>query len=251
MQQPALFEYVLRIADDSLILGQRLGEWCGHGPILEEDIAMTNIALDLIGQSISLYDFAAELEGIGKNHDQLAYLRYENEYKNILLVEQPNGDFAMTILRQFFFDAFRKPFYEALCKSPITQLAAIAEKSLKETRYHLKHTSEWVIRMGDGTEESHARAQAAIDHLWRYTHELFYEDAIDAELQAAAQVPSLKAIETSWLETVKAVFAEATLEIPANNWKFDGGRQGRHSEHMGYLLAELQYMQRAYPNMQW
>lgn len=134
MQQPALFEYVLRIADDSLILGQRLGEWCGHGPILEEDIAMTNIALDLIGQSISLYDFAAELEGTGKNHDQLAYLRYENEYKNILLVEQPNGDFAMTILRQFFFDAFRLPFYEALMQSPVAQLAAVAAKSVKETR---------------------------------------------------------------------------------------------------------------------
>ncbi|MFM1853130.1 MAG: phenylacetate-CoA oxygenase subunit PaaI [Bacteroidota bacterium] len=251
MEQKALFEYVLRMADDSLILGQRLGEWCGHGPILEEDIALTNISLDLIGQSISLFDLAAALQGEGETHDDLAFLRFENQYKNVLLVEQPNGDFAMTILRQFFFDAFRKPFYEALCKSPITQLAAIAEKSLKETRYHLKHTSEWVIRMGDGTEESHARAQAAIDHLWRYTHELFYEDAIDAELQAAAQVPSLKAIETSWLETVKAVFAEATLEIPANNWKFDGGRQGRHSEHMGYLLAELQYMQRAYPNMQW
>ena len=251
MEQKVLFEYVLRMADDSLILGQRLGEWCGHGPILEEDIALTNISLDLIGQSISLFDLAAALQGEGKTHDDLAFLRFENQYKNVLLVEQPNGDFAMTIMRQFFFDAFRKPFYEALCKSPITQLAAIAEKSLKETRYHLKHTSEWVIRMGDGTEESHARAQAAIDHLWRYTHELFYEDAIDAELQAAAQVPSLKAIETSWLETVKAVFAEATLEIPANNWKFDGGRQGRHSEHMGYLLAELQYMQRAYPNMQW
>jgi ring-1,2-phenylacetyl-CoA epoxidase subunit PaaC len=251
MEQKALFEYVLRMADDSLILGQRLGEWCGHGPILEEDIALTNISLDLIGQSISLFDLAAALQGEGKTQDDFAFLRFENQYKNVLLVEQPNGDFAMTILRQFFFDAFRKPFYEALCKSPITQLAAIAEKSLKETRYHLKHTSEWVIRMGDGTEESHARAQAAIDHLWRYTHELFYEDAIDAELQAAAQVPSLKAIETSWLETVKAVFAEATLEIPANNWKFDGGRQGRHSEHMGYLLAELQYMQRAYPNMQW
>lgn len=251
MEQKALFEYVLRMADDSLILGQRLGEWCGHGPILEEDIAITNISLDLIGQSISLYDFAAELQGEGKPHDDLAFLRFENQYKNVLLVEQPNGDFAMTILRQFFFDAFRKPFYEALCQSPVAQLAAIAEKSLKETRYHLKHSSEWVIRMGDGTEESHARAQAAIDHLWRYTHELFYEDAIDAELQASAQVPSLKVIETSWLETVKAVLAEATLEIPANNWKFDGGRQGRHSEHMGYLLAELQYMQRAYPNMQW
>lgn len=251
MQQPALFEYVLRMADDSLILGQRLGEWCGHGPILEEDIAMTNISLDLIGQAISLYDFAAELEGEGKTHDDLAFLRFENQYKNVLMVEQPNGDFAMTMLRQFFFDAFRKPLYEALCKSPIAQLAAIAEKSLKETRYHLKHSSEWVIRMGDGTEESHQRAQAAIDHLWRYTAELFYEDNTDEQLQAQHQVPMLKEIQATWMETVKAVLTEATLVLPTNNWKFEGGRQGRHSEHMGYLLAELQYMQRAYPNMQW
>lgn len=251
MQQPALFEYVLRMADDSLILGQRLGEWCGHGPILEEDIAMTNISLDLIGQAISLYDLAAELEGEGKTHDDLAFLRFENQYKNVLMVEQPNGDFAMTMLRQFFFDAFRKPLYEALCKSPITQLAAIAEKSLKETRYHLKHSSEWVIRMGDGTEESHQRAQAAIDHLWRYSAELFYEDGIDAQLQENHQVPSLKEIQVNWMETVNAVFSEATLALPTHNWKFEGGRQGRHTEHMGYLLAELQYMQRAYPNMQW
>lgn len=251
MQQPALFEYVLRMADDSLILGQRLGEWCGHGPILEEDIAITNISLDLIGQAISLYDLAAELEGEGKTHDDLAFLRFENQYKNVLMVEQPNGDFAMTILRQFFFDAFRKPLYEALCKNPNTQLAAIAEKSLKETRYHLKHSSEWVIRMGDGTDESHERAQAAIDHLWRYTAELFYEDGIDEQLQAQLQFPSLKEIQIHWMETVKAVLSEATLAIPTNNWKFEGGRQGRHSEHMGYLLAELQYMQRAYPNMQW
>jgi ring-1,2-phenylacetyl-CoA epoxidase subunit PaaC len=251
MQQLALFEYVLRMADDSLILGQRLGEWCGHGPILEEDIAITNISLDLIGQAISLYDLAAELEGEGKTHDDLAFLRFENQYKNVLMVEQPNGDFAMTMLRQFFFDAFRKPLFEALIKSPITQLSAIAEKSLKETRYHLKHSSEWVIRMGDGTEESHQRAQAAIDHLWRYSAELFYEDSIDKQLHTQQQVPSLKEIQASWLETVKAVLSEATLEIPSNNWKFEGGRQGRHSEHMGYLLAELQYMQRAYPNMQW
>ncbi len=251
MQDQALFEYVLRLADDSLILGQRLGEWCGHGPILEEDIALTNISLDLIGQAISLYDLASELEGAGKNHDQLAYLRFENEYKNVLLVEQPNGDFAMTILRQFFFDAFRLPLYEALMQSPVAQLAAIAAKSVKETRYHLKHTSEWVIRMGDGTDESHERAQAAIDHLWRYTSELFFEDNIDEQLQERQLVPSLKGIQANWMETVKAVLSEATLTIPTNNWKFEGGRQGRHSEHMGYILADLQYMQRAYPNMEW
>jgi ring-1,2-phenylacetyl-CoA epoxidase subunit PaaC len=251
MQEAALFEYVLRLSDDSLILGQRLGEWCGHGPILEEDIAITNIALDLIGQAISLYDFAAELEGKGRNHDQLAYLRYENEYKNALLVEQPNGDFAMTIVRQFFFDAFRLPLYEALMQSPIEQLAAIAAKSVKETRYHLKHTSEWVIRLGDGTEESHQRAQDAIDHLWRYTNELFYENAHDQSLHAAGLVPKLENIQAKWNQTVKEVLAEATLSVPTHNWKFEGGREGRHSEHMGYILSDLQYMQRAYPNMEW
>lgn len=251
MQNPALFEYVLRLSDDSLILGQRLGEWCGHGPVLEEDIALTNISLDLIGQAISLYDFAAELEGQGKNHDQLAYLRFENEYKNVLLVEQPNGDFAMTILRQFFFDAFRLPLYEALMQSPVEQLAAIAAKSVKETRYHLKHSSEWVIRMGDGTEESHRRAQAAIDHLWRYTNELFYENAHDYALHETGLVPKMDPIQSAWASTVKSVLAESTLSIPSHNWKFEGGREGRHSEHMGFLLADLQYMQRAYPNMEW
>lgn len=251
MQEAALFEYVLRLSDDSLILGQRLGEWCGHGPILEEDIAITNIALDHIGQAISLYDFAAALEGHGRDHDQLAYLRYENEYKNALLVEQPNGDFAMTIVRQFFFDAFRLPLYEALMQSPIEQLAAIAAKSVKETRYHLKHSSEWVIRLGDGTEESHQRAQAAIDHLWRYTNELFYENAHDHSLHAAGLVPKLENIQVKWNQTVKDILAEATLSVPTQNWKFEGGREGRHSEHMGYILSDLQYMQRAYPNMEW
>jgi ring-1,2-phenylacetyl-CoA epoxidase subunit PaaC len=251
MEQSALFEYVLRMSDDSLILAQRLGEWCGHGPILEEDIALTNISLDLIGQAISLYDLAANLEGKGRNHDQLAYMRYELEYKNVLLVEQPNGDFAMTMLRQFFFDAFRLPLYEALMQSPVEQLAAIAAKSVKETRYHLKHSSEWVIRMGDGTDESHKRAQDAIDHLWRYTHELFYVDAIDHALLADGKIPNMETIQAKWMTTVTSILQEATLEIPKNNWKFEGGREGRHSEHMGYLLADLQYMQRAYPNMEW
>ncbi len=154
-------------------------------------------------------------------------------------------------MRQFFFDAFRLPLYEALMQSPEPQLAAIAAKSVKETRYHLKHSSEWVIRLGDGTEESHNRAQAAIDHLWRYTNELFFEDLSDEQLQAEGLVPKLKAIQASWTQTVNAVLNEATLSIPSNNWKFDGGRQGRHSEHMGYILSDLQYMQRAYPNMEW
>jgi ring-1,2-phenylacetyl-CoA epoxidase subunit PaaC len=251
MKNEALYNYVLRLGDDSLILGQRLGEWCGHGPILEEDIAMTNISLDLIGQAMSLLDYAGEIDGQGKDHDALAFLRFENEYRNAILLEQPNGDFAHTMMRQFLFDAFRKPLYEKLLDSSDQQIAAIAEKSLKETRYHLKHTSEWIIRLGDGTDESHQRAQKALDLLWRYTDELFFETEEDLVLVAEGIVPAMKVIKAEWSKTVTAVLAEATLNIPTNNWQFEGGRRGVHSEHLGYLLADLQYMQRAYPNMKW
>lgn len=249
--QEALFQYLLRLGDDSLILGQRLSEWCGHGPILEEDIALTNISLDLIGQATSILKYAGEVEGKGRTEDQLAFLRYENEYVNALLVEQPNGHFGDTILRQFFFDAFRKPLLERLIQSKDKQLSGIAEKSLKETRYHLKHSSEWVIRLGDGTEESHNKIQESVETLMRYTSELFYEDKVDAELEKIGIACSLQDVKIEWDKTVKDVFHEATLKFPENNWKFDGGRQGRHSEHMGYILADMQYMQRAYPNMEW
>jgi ring-1,2-phenylacetyl-CoA epoxidase subunit PaaC len=247
----SLFEYVLRLGDDSLILGHRLSEWCGHGPILEEDIAMTNISLDLVGQATSLLGYAGELEGKGRDADALAFLRFDRDYKNVLLVEQPNGDFGMTMLRQFFFDAYRKPLFEKLQHSTDQHLAAIAEKSLKETKYHLKHSSEWVIRLGDGTEESNARIQDSLNTLWRYTNELFFTDEIDTELVEKGIVPSLQEIQNEWNATVNAVLTEATLTIPTNNWKQEGGRKGLHSEHLGYILAELQYMQRAYPNMQW
>ncbi len=247
----SLFEYVLRLGDDSLILGHRLSEWCGHGPILEEDIAMTNISLDLVGQATSLLGYAGELEGKGRDADALAFLRFDREYKNLLLVEQPNGDFGMTMMRQFFFDAYRKPLFEKLQHSSDKHLAAIAEKSLKETKYHLKHSSEWVIRLGDGTEESNARIQDSLNTLWRYTNELFFTDEVDAELVEKGIVPSLQEIQNQWNATVTAVLTEATLTIPTNNWKQEGGRKGLHSEHLGYILAELQYMQRAYPNMQW
>lgn len=251
MKNEALYKYLLRLGDDSLILGQRLAEWCGHGPILEEDIAMTNISLDLIGQAMNIYDYAVEIEGLGRDHDKIAMTRFEHEYVNVLLVEQPNGDFAQTMVRQFLFDAFRKPLYEKLQASNDKQLAAIAEKSLKETRYHLKHSSEWIIRMGDGTEESHRRAQDAIDLLWRYADELFFTDEVEATLTASGILPDFSDLKATWENTVNAIFTEATLSIPANNWKFGGGRLGRHSEHMGYILTELQYMQRAYPNLQW
>jgi len=246
-----LFEYTLRIADDSLILGQRMSEWCGHGPILEEDIAMTNIALDLIGQATNLLNYASEVEGKGHNADRLAFMRYEREYKNLLLVEQPNGDFGMTMMRQFLFDAFRKPFFEQLQKSSDKNLAAIAEKSLKETKYHLKHSSEWVIRLGDGTAESHQRIQESLDILWRYTSELFYTDEVDGEMHNKGISPNMSEVFDEWNATVHSVLKEATLTIPTNNWKQDGGRKGLHSEHLGHLLTEMQYMQRAYPNMEW
>jgi len=246
-----LFEYVIRIGDDSLILGQRLAEWCGHGPILEEDIAMTNISLDLIGQATTLLDYAAKIEGKGKNADQLAFLRFDKDYRNLLLVEQPNGDFGMTMMRQFFFDAFRKPFFEALQHSKDEQLSAIAEKSLKETRYHLKHSSEWVIRLGDGTEESHQRIQESLDALYRYTDELFYSDEVQKAMESAGIAPKMDDVRSEWNKTVDYVLNEATLKIPDNQWKFEGGRRGMHSEHLGYILADMQYMQRAYPGLEW
>ena len=250
-KQQALFEYVLRLADDSLILGHRLSEWCGHGPILEEDIALTNLSLDLIGQATSLLNYAGELEGKGRDGDALAFLRYEREYKNLLLVEQSNGDFGKTILRQFLFDAYRKPLFERLQYSKDVTLAAIAEKSLKETKYHLKHTSEWVIRLGDGTDESHSRIQESLDSLWKYTNEIFYKDDIDSILENESIVPSSEEIKVEWSKTVNDVLMEATLEKPSNNWVQEGGRKGLHTESLGYLLAEMQYMQRAYPNMTW
>lgn len=246
-----LFEYLLRLGDDSLIIGHRLSEWCGHGPILEEDIAMTNMALDFIGQATTILEYAGKVEGKGRDADALAFLRFEREYRNTLLVEQPNEDFGVTMVRQFLFDAFRKPLYEALTKSSDEQIAAIAEKSLKETKYHLKHSSEWVIRLGDGTEESHEKAQYALDTLWRYTDELFFENEVDTALQAQNIAPSLITIKAEWLKTVTAVLEEATLTIPQNGWQHKGGRTGLHSENLGYILAELQYMQRSYPNMKW
>ncbi len=247
----ALFNYVLRIADDSLILGQRLAEWCGHGPILEEDIALTNISLDLIGQATNLFQYASTLEGNVRNEDQLAFLRVDREFTNCLLVEQPNKDFGYTIARQFYFDTFRKLFFEALTKSNDEKLAAIAEKSLKETKYHLKHSSEWIIRLGDGTEESKRRVQEAINFHWRYTHELFFQNGIDLQLIELEIAINLNDIKENWNDYVVSILNQATLEIPSNSFKQEGGRLGFHSEHLGYMLAEMQYMQRAFPNLEW
>lgn len=245
-----LLEYTLRIADDSLILGHRVSEWCGHGPILEEDIALTNIALDLIGQATNLFEYASKIDK-KRSADDLAFLRFEKEYHNLLLVEQKNGDFGVTITRQFFFDTHRKLFFEALVNSKDETLAAIAEKSLKETKYHLKHSSEWIIRLGDGTEESHHRVQQAVNDLWRFTDELFFKNEVDEILIPQGIAVDNHSLIAPWKTYVNDIFSQATLEIPQQKWQQNGGRIGVHSEHLGYLLAEMQFMQRAYPNMTW
>jgi len=250
-KKEALYNFVLRLGDDSLVLGQRLSELCGHGPILEEDIALTNISLDLIGQATLLLEYAGTLIPENKSNDELAFLRLEKEYVNVLLVEQPNGHFGDTIMRQFLFDAFRKPLFEALQFSTDEKLASIAEKALKETKYHLKHSSEWVIRLGDGTEESRTKIQVSLNTLYRYAHELFFTDESDEFLRQEGIISELSVIKEQWDKTTKEVFNRATISLPENNWKFEGGRVGRHSEHMGFLLADLQYMQRTYPNMEW
>ena len=247
----ALFEYLIRHADDTLILGQRLSEWCGHGPILEEDIALTNIALDLIGQATELYEYAAQVENKGRTADDLAFLRLEREYKNVLLVEQKNGDFGKTIVRQFHFDNFQLLNYTQLLNSSDAQVAAIAEKSLKEVKYHLKHSSEWVIRLGDGTEESHQRVQESVDDLMRFVEELFFQNEVNELLKEDKLIGDCEDFKQQFYQNVNNVLTEATLTIPEIKYHQKGGRKGIHSEHMGFLLAEMQYMQRTYPGMQW
>jgi ring-1,2-phenylacetyl-CoA epoxidase subunit PaaC len=246
-----LFDYVLRLADNALVLGHRLSEWCGHGPVLEEDMALTNMALDLIGQARGLYAHAGAIEGAGRDEDALAFLRDAGAYRNILLVEQPNGDFACTIGRQFFYAAFMDAFWRAMADSRDGALAAIAAKSAKEMAYHLRHASEWVIRLGDGTEESHRRMQAAVDELWPYTGELFEVDAIDAALIEAGIAVDPRPLKAGWDARVERILAAATLVQPAPGWMQTGGRAGRHSEHLGHLLADMQFMQRAYPGASW
>ena len=245
------FEYLLRLADDHLILGQRLGEWTGKAPTLEEDLALANIALDLIGQARALYTYAAEVEGKGRDEDQLAFLRYEREYRNVLIAEQPNGDFACTIVRQFFVAAFMKPFWEALQGSTDATLAAIAAKAFKEVSYHLRHTAEWVIRLGDGTDESHRRMVDALDDMAIYTGELFEMDAIATAMADQGVGVDAAALADEWHSTVDTVLAEATLQMPEVPHMQSGGRKGIHTEHLGHILSELQYMQRTYPGMTW
>lgn len=247
----AQFDYVLRLADNAFILGHRLSEWCGHGPILEQDIAMTNIALDLVGQARALYQYAAELEEGGKTEDDLAFLRDVGEFRNVLLVEQPNGDWACTIARQFLFDACNYLFYRELTNSKDDHLSAFAEKALKEVTYHLRFSSEWMIRLGDGTEVSHQKMQNALNDRWMFSGELFSPNETDRILTAEGIGVDLEKIKPLYNQKVTEILNRATLQKPKSSWMQKGGKEGRHTEHLGHVLAELQFVQRAYPGLEW
>ena len=250
--QDALFEYLLRLGDNTLILGHRVSEWCGHAPVLEEDIALANTALDLIGQTQMWLGLAGEVEGQGRTADDLAMLRDVWDFRNVLLVEQPNGDFGQTILRQFLFDAFHFDLLTALSRSRNDQIAGIATKSLKEVTYHLERSSETVIGLGDGTDESHRRMQSALDLLWPYVGEMFVADDVDTALQTQGIAPDLAHLRQSFAARIADVMSEATLTIPENSFAHAGGKTGfRHSEHLGHLLTQMQWLQRAYPGATW
>lgn len=246
-----LYNYTLHLADNSMILGQRCGEWCGHGPALEQDIALTNIALDLIGEARSLYQYAALLKGGNATEDSVAFLRDVLAYKNVLLVEQPNTDWAYTIVRQFFYDAYHYYFHTELMNSSDQALSEIAAKTVKEVTYHLKWSSEWMIRLGDGTDISKEKMQDAVNGLWEYTGELFTPSQIEISACAGGIAPDLEKLKPWWLEKVQEVMSEATLLIPEKNYQQKGGKTGLHSEYMGFILAEMQFLQRAYPGAEW
>ena len=246
-----LVEYLLRLGDDRLVLGHRLSEWCGHGPILEEDIALANIALDLVGQATLLLDLAARTEGKGRDADTLAYFREAVDYRNALLVELPRGDFAVTIVRQLLFGTFALHQWDALQRVAHPDLAGIAAKGLKETKYHVRHAADWTLKLGDGTEESHARAQRALDDLWRYTGELFVADDVERTLAADHLAADPSTLESAWRAQVGEVLERATLTIPEAGWMQRGGREGRHTEHLGHMLAEMQIVARSFPGARW
>ncbi len=244
-------QYVLRLADTSLVLSQRLGEWIGHAPALEEDLGLANTALDLLGQARLLLGYAGKLEAKGRDEDALAFQRTESEFCNAQLAEQPNGDFGHTIVRQVLIDAFQLELYERLQRSTDARLAEIAAKAIKETRYHFRYSAGWLVRLGDGTAESHTRVQNALDVLWPLTRELFDADDIDAAMHAAGVAPDLGDVQQSWCARITPLLAEATLKQPAQAPFTWYGKRGQHSEHLGYLLTELQYMQRTYPGATW
>ena len=256
VEQAPSVQYLLRLADTALILGQRLSEWCGHAPVLEEDIALANIALDLIGQARALLTHAGQLEGQGHDEDQLAFLREERDYRNATIVELPNGparpgDFAFTVLRNAMMASWFRLMWEQLRDSTDPELAAIAGKAVKEARYHQQHSSDWVVRLGDGTDESARRLRAALDTLWRYSAELFDSDAVDAAAAANGLGPRWDSLREPWLAEMREVFDEAKLALPADSVFRSTGKTGVHTEHMGYILADMQYLQRAYPGGAW
>lgn len=246
-----LFEYALRLGDNCLVLGHRVSAWCGHAPVLEEDIALANVALDLIGQATLWLGLAAACEGKGRSADDLAFLRDAGGFRNVLLVEQPNGDMARTLVRQYFFDAWHHPLLTVLATSREPRIAEIAEKAAKEAAYHLNRSRDLMIRLGDGSDESHDRMQRAVDDLWYYTGELFLADPVDEAMAAAGAAPPLAANRALWDAELSATLAQATLRQPEQGYVQKGGKRGVHSEHLGYLLAEMQFLQRAYPGARW
>jgi ring-1,2-phenylacetyl-CoA epoxidase subunit PaaC len=246
-----LAAYATRLGDNSLVLGQRMIELVAGSPELEEELANANFSLDYIGQARMFYTYAGEREGAGRDEDDFAFLRPEHEYSNLLLVEQPNGHFGDSTVRQVLFDSWYVLLLDALTRCSDEGLSVIAARAIKEVRYHLRHSSQWLVRLGDGTDESHARVQASLDNLWRFTGEMFAPDDLDDEIRAAVNGPHLEVIETRWRENVAAIVAEATLELPGDQWMASGGKQGRHTEHMGFLLAEMQHLQRAHPGASW
>jgi ring-1,2-phenylacetyl-CoA epoxidase subunit PaaC len=249
--QAAKFEYCLMLGDSALILGHRLSEWCGHGPVLEEDIAMINVALDLVGLSRNLLGYAGELEGKGRGEDQLAYLRDAKDYRNNLLVEQENGDFGKTVVRQFLYDVYAQLLYAKLSESKDEHLAAIAAKAIKEMEYHLRHSTQWMLRLGDGTAESHERMQNALDDLWMYCGDLFATTDGDRLLAAEGLAVAPESLKEEWLKMVTTICTQATLVVPTSNYVLKGSREGRHTEQLGFILADLQFVQRAYPGNSW
>jgi ring-1,2-phenylacetyl-CoA epoxidase subunit PaaC len=251
VDQAAYFEWLLRMGDNTLILGHRVSEWCGHSPVLEEDIALANTALDLIGQTQFWLGLAGEVEGKGRTADNLAYLRDAAAFRNVLLVERPNGDFGKTLMRQFLFDAYHLEMLRALTSSSDPRVVEIAGKALKEVSYHFERSADLVIRLGDGTEESHRRMQKALDDLWPYTAEMFLDDSADEAVAAAGIAPLPSALKAAWESSVTEVLAEATLARPEGSYQHKGGKRGIHTEHLGYILADMQFLQRAYPNSVW
>ncbi len=250
-QQEALFKYLLRWGDNALILSHRLSEWCSYAPFIEEDLALTNFALDMIGRAQALLKYAGEVEGKGNTEDLLAYRRSERQYYNNLLMEQPNGDFGVTMVRQLFISAFEKDLFTELQNSRDTTLAAIAAKTLKEVRYHLEHAANWVIRLGNGTDESHERVQKAVNDLWMFTGELFEMDEVDRQLLSDGIAVDISRMQERWTGYINDVLQVATLQKPQDEFMQTGSRNGIHTEHLGHLLSEMQYLQRAYPDAQW